>query len=51
MSGGPVDDEVAAGDDGGIEGQGAEKESGVDRPERAGNGNEECSEFALAGHG
>jgi hypothetical protein len=47
---GPVDDEVAAGNDGGIERQDAEKESGEDDAERACNGDEECGEFALAGH-
>lgn len=50
MAGGPVDDEVAAGNGGGICGKGAEKKSGVEGGEDAGDGNEECGEFALAGH-
>ena len=51
MTRGPVDDEVTASDDGRIERHDAEKESGKDDAERAGNGDEERCEIALAGQG
>ena len=50
-AGGPVDDEVAAGDNVGIEGHDREKEGGEDDAERACNRNEEYGEFTLAGQG
>ena len=51
VAGSPINDKVAAGDDGGTERHDGEKEGGEDDSERACNGDKECGEVTLAGHG
>ena len=51
LAGGPVDDEIAPGDDGAVERHGAEKQSGEDHPQRAGNRDRKYGKIALLLHG